>query len=163
MRFLRQGLLRGALLVVGLLSLPGCTRYRSPEISLARVMMTESGDEALALGFEVELANPNVAPLELDEFRYTVEIDGREVYAGRRAAGATLSAAQTRRLTIPAVVPYHRMGWTAGPPPQVTYALRGALRYRTPSELAQQLFDAGVRRPRTSFGGRGQVALQKPP
>ena len=126
-------------------------------------MMTESSDEALALGFEVELVNPNAAPLELDEFRYTVEIDGREVYAGRRAAGATLSAAGTRRLTLPAIVPYHRVGWTAGPPPRVTYALRATLRYLTPSELAQRLFDAGVRRPKTSFADRGQIGLREPP
>ena len=138
----------------------GCTGFRSPAISVEKVAATRMTGEALALAIVMRLENPNNAPLELHEFRYTVSIDGTKVYAGRRAGGATLSANGTRQVTIPAVVNYDRIGWRAGGPPRTfNYALDGTLTYNAPSEIAQVLFDTGVRRPRVSFSKRGEVAL----
>ena len=125
------------------------------------VAITDVTDEALALVFSIELRNPNTMPLELYEFRYTLMVNGREVYAGRQAGGATLSASGTRRMTIPAVIPFEQVGWQAGQiPPAARYALWGKLQYNAPDNLAQILFDAGVRRPKVGFSKKGELRLR---
>ena len=65
----------------------GCAGFSDPSISVTGVMLTEATDDALALSFVMDLANPNTAAVPLYEFRYTLAIDGKEVYAGRRAGG----------------------------------------------------------------------------
>jgi hypothetical protein len=138
----------------------GCSGFRAPAISVDEVIVTEATDEAVALAFAIDLRNPNDAALELHEFRYTLAIDGTQVYAGRRAPDATLTAAATQRVTLPAVIPFHRLGWTAeAHPPQARYALTGRLVYTVPSAIAQLLFDSGARRPKAHFSRRGQLAF----
>ncbi|MCZ6492903.1 MAG: LEA type 2 family protein [Phycisphaerales bacterium] len=159
-----QGIIRTAVAGLMVWSLLGCAGHRSPTISLAQVAVTESSDEALSLAFVLELKNPRNEALDLYEFTYSLAIDGRPVYQGRRAAEATLSAAGTRQLTIPAVVPFARLGWTpAERAGQVTYALTGTVLYSTPGDLARLLFETGVRRPKISFAHRGQVRLRTGP
>jgi hypothetical protein len=146
--------------LLGALLIGGCSGYRSPAISVKEVAITEARDDAVALAFALDVRNPNDAPLELYEFRYTLAIDGKQVYAGRRAPDATLGTSATQRMTLPAVVPYRRLGWPAeAPPPQARYALSGKLVYLVPSTFAKILFDTGVRRPKSSFSKRGQLAL----
>jgi hypothetical protein len=149
------------LMLLSVLPLAGCSGFRSPAASVTEVAITEVSDEAMVLTFAVDLKNPNDAPLELHEFRYRLSVDGTQVYAGRRAGGATLGAAQSQRLVLPAVVPYDLAGWSAGDhPPHIDYAFRGRLLYNAPSTIAQLLFDTGVRRPKSSFSKRGQLRLE---
>ena len=141
--------------------LAGCAGFRSPAVTVDDVAITEATDEALALAFSMELRNPNTLPLELYEFRYTLLVNGREVYAGRHAGGATLSASGQRHMTIPAVIPYKDLGWEAAQlPPAARYALWGKLQYNAPDNLAQILFDAGVRRPKVAFSKEGELRLR---
>ncbi len=135
-----------------------------PAISVAEITVTESTDEALALGCTLELTNPNSVPLNLYELTYVLAVDSKPVYEGRRAAVATLSAAGTRLLTIPAIIPNHRMGWDASSrPQQVRFTLTGTLVYNKPGDIARLLFGAGVRRPKAHFAHRGQLQLPSPP
>jgi LEA14-like dessication related protein len=113
----------------------------------------DRGPEAVQLVFDVRLANPNTRTLELEELTYTLSIDGRRVFEGRRAAGCNLASVGEQQITVPAVVPAAAVEGAS------TCALRGSLRYRTPGQLAQRLFDTGVRRPRTRFRYDGPVAL----
>ena len=107
------------------------------------------------------LENPNHAAVPLHEFRYTVAINGKEVYAGRRAGGVTLSAVDSRQVMLPAVVPYDTMGWGAQSlPASVKYTVRGELQYIAPKRLAQILFDTGMRKPKVSFRSRGELQLR---
>lgn len=123
--------------------------------------MVEATDEALALAFVLDLTNPNPAAVELDEFTYTVSIDGMKVYAGRRAAEATLGASGSRRITIPAVIPFHDLGWTARTlPADAAYKIRGRLRYLAPSQLARIFLDTNVLKPGVGFAGEGRVELE---
>jgi LEA14-like dessication related protein len=150
-------------MLLGVLLMGGCSGFRSPAISVEEVAVIEATDEAVALAFALDLRNPNDAALELFEFRYTLAIDGTQVYAGRRAPDATLAAAATQRLTLPAVIPYHRLGWTTEVhPPQARYALTGQLVYTVPSTIARLLFDSGVRRPKARFSDRGEITLRSP-
>ncbi len=99
--------------------------------------------------------------MPLHEFRYTVSINGKEVYAGRRAGGATLSAVHTRQVLLPAVVPFDKLGWNAQElPASMSYRVQGQLQFIAPNRLAQILFDTGVRKPKVSFKGRGEIHLR---
>ncbi len=155
-----RGLGQNMIMLLGALVLSGCSGYRAPAISVTEVALTEATEDAVALAFALDIRNPNDEALQLHEFRYTLAVDGKQVYAGRRAPDATLSAAATQRMTLPAVIPYHRLGWTAESRPlQARYALSGRLVYIVPSTFAKILFDSGVRRPKASFSTRGQLGF----
>ncbi len=150
----------GLLVLVSLAVLTGCSRYRAPRITLGSVSVAEITDEALALQINLDLQNPNTTALGLDELRYTITVDGTLAFVGRRAAGRTLSSLETRRLTLPGVIDFETIGWSpSSGPRQVRYTVRGSLWYQTPSEIAQLLFDTGMRRPKVRFGIDGQLTL----
>ena len=155
-----RGGTRRILALLAVLPLSGCSGFRAPGITVQDVAITDVTGEALALDFAIDLENPNHEPLELVEFRYTLAVDGTQVYAGRRRPGANVAAATTRRISLPAVIPFDRAGWTtAGRPAEVKYALSGRVVYTAPTTFAQMLFDLGVRRPKSSFSGRGRLDL----
>ncbi len=138
----------------------GCA-YRSPDVSLQEVAVTGAGNDAVALGFVMELANPNAMTLELDQFLYALSIDGSRVYEGRRSADAALGPKDKRTVTLPAVIPYAAVGWTPGElPPQARFELKGHLQYKAPNQITQILFDTGVARPKARFAGQGTVRFR---
>ena len=148
--------------VVTLLLLSGCSRFHAPSVAVKDVALTEATDEALAIAFVMDLANPNTAAVPLHEFRYTLAIDGKEVYAGRRAGGVTLSAVDSRQVSLPAIVPYDKVGWTTATlPATVDYTFTGKLQYNAPNRLAEVLFDTGTRRPKVAFAGSGTLQLPR--
>ena len=149
------------LVLTALTAAPGCSSFRAPTVSVNHVSVTDATEEALSLSFVMDLKNPNRGAVPLHEFVYTLAIDGKEVYAGRRAGGVTLSAEGDRQVLLPAVVPYSRVGWTAlSLPASVSYSLTGRLQFNAPNRLAQILFDTGVRRPKVSFEQRGELQLR---
>lgn len=148
--------------LVALASLSGCSGFRAPSVSVKDVTLADTTEEAMALSFVMDLVNPNKAAVPLHEFRYTLAIDGREVYAGRRAGGVTLSAVDSRLVSLPAIVPYDKVGWTAETMPAiVSYTFTGRLQYDAPNRLAQILLDTGKRRPKVAFARKGQLQLQR--
>ncbi len=137
----------------------GCGQ-RSPRVAVAAVTLGDSSDEALVLQFQLDLVNRGSEPLRLREFRYRLSVDGKPVFRGRRTAEATLGAGVTRRMQVPAVLRYDRMGWTATDrPAEIPYTMSGSLLYISPGELAEILFDTGVRKPTVGFEGKGTVRL----
>ena len=63
-------------------------------------------------------------------------------------------------LTLPGVIDFETIGWSpSSGPRQVRYTVTGTLWYQTPSEIAQLLFDTGMRRPKVTFGKDGQMTL----
>jgi LEA14-like dessication related protein len=150
-------------MILGVLLLSGCSGYRVPAITVTEIALAEVTEDAIAVAFALDIRNPNDEALQLHEFRYTLAVDGKQVYAGRRAPDATLSAEATQQITLPAVIPFHRLGWTAEErPPQVRYSLSGRMVYIVPSTIAKILFDSGARRPKASFSKRGQLAFAPP-
>ncbi len=148
------------ILLLALSAIPACTVYRDPVVSVVDAAVTETGEGLLALGFILVLENPNEQPLALHEFSYTLAVDGALAYRGRWAASATLPANGTRRLTIPAIVRHDQLGWTASSAPsQATYDLVGHVLYLAPGDIAEILFDTGVRRPKAAFAAHGVVNL----
>ena len=139
----------------------GCDGFRAPTVSVMDVTLIEATEEALALSFVMDLANPNPVAVPLAEFRYTLAIDGKAVYAGRRSGGVTLSAMDSRQVFLPAIVPYQALGWTPQTlPASLDYTLTGRLRYYAPRRLTQVLFDTGTRRPKVPFSARGKLQIR---
>ncbi len=150
----------GLILLLALSAIPACTVYRDPVVSVVDAAVTETGEGLVGLGFILVLENPNEQPLALHEFSYTLAMDGAPTYRGRWAASATLPANGTRQLTIPAIVRYDQLGWTASSAPsQATYDQVGHDLYLAPGDIAEILFDTGVRRPKASFAAHGVVNL----
>jgi LEA14-like dessication related protein len=151
---------------LALLLLSGCGT-RDPAIGVAGARLAEVTDEALTLQIALTLDNPNSKPLELLEFRYRVEVDGRTVYSGARAAEMTLEQLSTRTIELPAVVVFNQpatAGWSAQSlPATAAFKVHGSLRYLLPGAIDQTLFDMGVRRPSAPVRGGGSLALQPPP
>lgn len=150
------------------LALGGCETRRPPQLTLGEAVVTEKTDEAIAFDVAVDMINPNPQELELQEFRYTVAVDGRQVFQGRRSAEASLPAEGGKRVRIPGVVRYDQMNWSAppapgtpagSPPEEANYRVSGTLTYIVPGALAEILFDTGVRRPRVGFSGEGVVRV----
>ena len=141
----------------------GCTVYRDPSVSVVGATVTETADGLLGIELSLLLENPNEQPLALHEFNYTLAVDGAVAYQGRWAASATLPASGTRRLSIPAVVRYDQVGRMASSgESKPRYDLAGYVLYIVPGEIAEILFDTGVRKPKASFTAQGVLDLTPP-
>jgi hypothetical protein len=125
-----------------------------PDISVVSATLDNAADGAASIDIALQLSNPNDEPLPLIEFDYTVSLDGKRVYEGRRAALATLSKGDERTLIVPAVVTFDTTTWRPGAGAAPTVGITGTLRYRTPGTFADLLFDIGVRKPKASFAGQ---------
>jgi hypothetical protein len=140
--------------------LAGCSGYADPTLRVAGAGVADEGPGAMVLDVTIAAQNTNHVELPLREIDYTVRIDGREVFRGVRSPETTLRRLGEQTFTVPAVVAY------AGDRPVGMHAfeIEGRVRYITPGELAQALFDTGVRRPTVTFrdGGRVEFGDGKP-
>lgn len=149
--------MRFAIVAVGVAVLSGCTSYRPPEFDVASVRPTERTDEGVAMVFELDAKNQNEVALPLRDVEYTVELDGRTVFTGTRSAEATLRRQGTQRIRLPAVV--SRAGDAPPTTGRVPYTIKGTVTYVTPGQIAELLFDSGVRVPTVAFTDTGVVDL----
>lgn len=139
-------------------ALGGCAAGRQPEIRIADLSWSEISSEAAVLDVDLELRNPSSHRLDLLEFQYHLAIDGRRAYTGRHAARTSLGPGDERRMTIPAVIRFESVDWSADRiPTDVNYELSGHLLYTLPGYFEQILYDAGVLRPRQGFSERGRL------
>jgi len=146
-------------LAIGLLCASGCSRYAAPTLSVAQTRVAEATGAGLVVNFDIDAQNSNEVELPLREIRYSLMLDGREVFSGVRSPEATLRRLGTQRFTIPAAV---ALG--AGrprPTGTVPFVLEGQLSYTAPGQIAQVLFDTNIRRPTVSFREAGTVDLGK--
>jgi hypothetical protein len=148
-----------ALVGAGLLS--GCTGHTAPSLSVAGSRQVEATPDGFVVAFDLEAQNANDVELPLREIRYSLTLDGREVFSGVRSPEATLRRLGTQRFTIPAAVALAPgQAPPAGPTP---YVLEGRLAYIAPGQIAQVLFDINVRRPTVRFREEGVVELGAAP
>ena len=146
--------------IVFLAAMSGCTGFREPVVTIVGASITETSDSAIGLDLLLELANSNSEAVELNEFTYAITINGTGTYRGRWAASATLPSNGSRQLVIPAVVRYDQMGWTENSlPAEASFGISGSLHYIAPGDIAEILFDTGVRKPKVSFRGQGILNL----
>jgi len=117
----------------------------------------ERSSEAVVVEFVVEAANPNGIELPMRDITYSLALDGRQVFSGRREALATIPRHGTQSIVIPAVIP---TGEGGAEPAVHRYSLSGRLRYSLPSQLADVLFDAKLSRPGVSIRDEGEIDLR---
>lgn len=132
----------------------GCTFTRSPRFEVVGVEVRERTPEAQVLAFVVEGENPNRDPLPLRTVRYSLSMDGREVFRGERSAEATLPPRGRQRFVVPAVVQDDEAL------DERSYSFRGTVEFLEPGTLAELLFDSNVRRSRGSFRESGRLRDQ---
>ena len=134
--------------------LGGCSTYSAPGLRVSQVRVAERTEAGVVLDFALEATNRNEVELPLREVRYSVSLDGKEVFRGVRSPEASLRRLGTQTIHVPAVVPAADAGARTA-----RYVLAGELGYITPGQFAQVLFDIKVRRPNVAFREEGDVEL----
>ena len=154
---MKKALAAMMLMLGGAVVLGGCESATSPRLEHAAATVTERTPAGVAMAFTLDAYNDNDIPLPLRDVTYSVWIDGREVFKGKRSAEATLRRKGVQQLKLPAVL---ALAPGDAPPEGVKeYRLRGSLTYVTPGRLAELLFDTGVRVPTAGFETEGTVDL----
>lgn len=140
---------------LAMLVAPGCSTANDPIFTVVEASVAEETPNAVQALFTFEGENTNEIELPLLQAEYTLEIDGRRVFAGERAPQATLRRLGKQRFTLPGVVPVG-----AGQPRPTgvrPFRISGTIEYVAPGAIAEALFDLGVRRPRAPFSGTGEI------
>jgi hypothetical protein len=144
--------------------LTACSTYNSPKLSIAEAKVTERTDQGLVVQFTLNGENANEVALPLRLAHYSVYLDGKRVFTGDRSPEATLRRFGTQQLQLPAAIPLATAAAAQGGGGGVShFRIEGELGYVTPGEIAQILFDAGVRRPTVGFSAQGTVDLNAVP
>lgn len=149
-----------------IIALGGCKGTQSPSVTVVSAQLGQSTEYAATVNLWLHLENPNDEPLELLEFDYDVDVDGKQVYQGKRSAQMTLAQLSTRDVQIPAVIPFDKIALPGGGGAMLEGSevrVKGTLRYVLPGALAQTLFDTGARRPRVSFRGKKLIEAANVP
>jgi len=136
-------LLLGACLVLG-----GCVTRPTARVEVSERARTTA--EAIVLSYTVIAANGGETELPLRMVDYSLEIDGRRVFKGRRSAEATLSRQAEHSIDLP--VP---LRWDDLPAEEVRVRLRGRLGYTLPGIFLEAMYDAGFYRPTVEFEYEG--------
>lgn len=137
--------------------LAGCSGHTAPTLSVAGSRLVQATPGGYVVAFDIDAQNANEVELPLREVRYSLTLDGREVFSGVRSPEATLRRLGTQRFTIPASVALEPgQAPPTGPTP---YVLEGHLAYIAPGQIAQVLFDIRVRRPTVRFREEGVLDL----
>jgi len=143
--------------------LTACSSSRPPTFAVAESTpptVSDRTDQGIALLFTLSAQNDNDVALPLRDVEYTVELDGWKVFSGTRSAEATLRRLGTQQITLPAVIAGSVPSPATG---RVPYRISGTVTYVTPGQIAEILFDTGVRVPTASFSGQGEVDLSQQP
>lgn len=121
-----------------------------PAIRVTGVDVVEVGASTCELAVRMEIQNPTGAPIRLDTWDYTLSVRGQQVYEGQWVAAITIPPESRVLTAIPAVVPS-----TMNPGPDAGWRVGGWIRYLEPARFSQMLYDIGLNRPSTTFGGDG--------
>ena len=130
--------------------LGGCVTRPSARVENAEVTGTTA--EAMMLACTIIASNSGEIELPLRMVDYTLEIDGRRVFRGRRSAEATLSSQSDHRIELPLSVP-----WADVPEGEVEFRVRGRLGYTLPGIFLEAMYDARLYRPTVGFEYEGTL------
>ncbi len=133
--------------------LPACSGVVPPRFEAVGVRTGERTDEGLVLLFDLEATNDNPEPMQLQTAEYTLSIEGEEVFSGIRSPEASIRRFGTQRIELPAVIPFDRAIASGSP----AYRIDGTFSYLEPGRLAEVLFDADVRVPKTTLAVSGVI------
>lgn len=130
----------------------GCTGATAPTFRVLDASLTSETEDGYVVTFTLEGENANGFELPLREVEYRLELEGEEVFTGRRSAEVTLPADSTGEVMLPVSVAFEE---GRGLPASMAYSLSGRVTYELPGAIAELLFDNRIRKPRVGFGERG--------
>ena len=132
----------------------GCSSYSPPQLNITGVRVAQESPEGMVIELSIDASNTNEKDMPLERLTYQFSLGGRPVFSGTRSAEATVRRLGTQSIVLPAAIDFSRFPVPQG---QVEYEVTGSLVYVAPGELAQILFDVGVRRPSVRFSHRGTL------
>ena len=137
------------------LVLAGCQKAMAPTFTAVGVREVERSNERAVIEFVIEAKNPNREAIPLQQIRYTVTINGKEVFTGLRSSEVSLHTYATQVFTLPAVLPISSISAQG----EVSYSLVGTAQYIPPGRLAEVLFDADLKVPEATIDLSGTINL----
>jgi hypothetical protein len=133
--------------------LVGCSGYKAPGFRVAEVQLREQTETGTELLFVLEADNPNGKEIPLYEARYSVQLDGQQVFQGVRSPEVTLRRYATQRFVLPVSVPAGKMP----PGTRVPYSFNASVTYIVPGAIAEILFDREITRPTSGVSDAGTL------
>ena len=103
--------------------------------------------------FSIKATNPNIEPIPLKQFTYTITLDNAHTFTGVRSPETTLHTYADHTFEVPAVFQVAPNQLTG----VIDYKLTGSAKYMKPGKLAEVMFDTGFSVPKAEFTHRGQI------
>ena len=136
------------LALVSLAASTGCGT--PPGIRVTGVDVVEVGADTSELAVRLEIQNTTAEPIRLDTWDYSLDVRGQRAYSGVWVAAITVPPESRILTAIPATVPNTQLQNADAP-----WNASGWIRYLEPTRFSQMLYDLGLNRPSTTFGGSG--------
>ncbi|MBM4105015.1 MAG: hypothetical protein FJ257_01720 [Phycisphaerae bacterium] len=136
----------------------------APFVAVEDLTLRRVGPDAAEAEVRVRITDRTGATVVLDDFRYSLLVDGRTVFTGRWAALAAVPPEEPMVRTLPVVIPLSLLPATTEPPAAgsgrpFAWSITGSLGWEDPNRLAKILLDLGFPNPRTNFAGRGEQLI----
>jgi len=101
-----------------------------PTVKAIRPTVTDISPDSIGLAFEVDVGNPYPFPLKSGQFRYGLDIEGREFVKSGQSTALDVPANGTGTVTLPVTLTYAKLFETyrsLSDANEVSYALHGTL------------------------------------
>lgn len=140
-----------------LVFLAGCAASPSVKAVKAERMATTPG--ASQVEVTLELLNPGEAPIELTEWVYSAQVNGKTVYTATWVAALTLPPNVPMTTALPIVVPSEDIAGLEG----TSWNLSGSVGYRATRQVDRLLYQLGFNRLNAGFSVQGIQVVVAPP
>lgn len=139
-------------------TLGGCG-LTAPRLTVTDVHAAEVEPTGKVIMIVVEAQNLSNDALPLRDATYSLSLNGRRVFTGKRSPESTLRMFGAQKISLPVALPRE------GVPPAgiAKYEVSGSVVYLPPGRFNEILYEYGLLRPTTSFRGTGEIDLSALP
>lgn len=92
-------------IIISLLILSGCMSFQKPEVKMDNFTVKKFTERAIDLNITLEVKNPNSKELEIDDLRYTFQINDSAFYKQEVDSGINIDANSTKKIDLPLSIP----------------------------------------------------------
>lgn len=152
-----RALRRAGAVLCAVVALAGCAA--SPSVKAVKAERTASNLGASQVEVTLELLNPGEAPIELTEWVYSAQVNGKTVYTATWVAALTLPPNVPMTTALPIVVPSEDAAGLDG----TSWSLSGSVGYRATRQVDRLLYQLGFNRLNAGFSVQGIQVVVAPP